>query len=179
MNKALFELLDEKDFKEITISEVCERANVNRSTFYAHYDNTLDLLLEAKDNFIAEFFSAYKLRRQDINNLSLEETNFITDEYLLPYLKFIKTNKKLYKIFMQNLNVMKPDDVMSSMLEAVFYPICKKHNVKDENIIDYMARYYLMGITSIILGWIERDCVDDYTLISEIITMCVRPQDRI
>lgn len=40
MDKALFALLEEKDFEFITIKEICKKAQVNRSTFYLHYDNT-------------------------------------------------------------------------------------------------------------------------------------------
>ena len=43
MNNALINLLDKKDFEDITVKEICQTASVNRSTFYLHYDNTYDL----------------------------------------------------------------------------------------------------------------------------------------
>ncbi len=42
MDKALIEMLEKKDFEYITIKEICEKAAVNRSTFYLHYENTSD-----------------------------------------------------------------------------------------------------------------------------------------
>lgn len=179
MHKSLFELLDEKDFAEINVKEICEKAKVNRSTFYAHYNNTRDLLLETKENFVKDFFSKFELKKETINELSPEDSNFITDKYLQPYLQFIKENKKFYKIFMQNLHVLEPDDVMTLLMDYVFIPILKKHNMNDENIIAYLARYYLTGITSIIGLWLGKDCIDDINLIIEIIIMCVRPNDKI
>ncbi|MGN1134205.1 MAG: TetR/AcrR family transcriptional regulator [Oscillospiraceae bacterium] len=44
MDEALLSILETKDFKYITIKEICERAGVNRSTFYLHYENIGDLL---------------------------------------------------------------------------------------------------------------------------------------
>ena len=41
-DKALLSLLETKPFEYITISEICEKAEVNRSTFYLHYENTSD-----------------------------------------------------------------------------------------------------------------------------------------
>lgn len=41
---SLIELLREKPLSAITVSEVCAKADVNRSTFYAHYDDLPDLL---------------------------------------------------------------------------------------------------------------------------------------
>ena len=36
---ALIELMGEKTFERITIKELCERADVNRTTFYLHYSD--------------------------------------------------------------------------------------------------------------------------------------------
>ena len=36
---ALVDLMREKTFEEIKVSEICARALVNRSTFYAHYED--------------------------------------------------------------------------------------------------------------------------------------------
>ena len=55
MDKALIELLEKKDFEYITIKEICEKAGVNRSTFYLHYENTVDLLREATQYIIDGF----------------------------------------------------------------------------------------------------------------------------
>ncbi|HAH60530.1 MAG TPA: TetR family transcriptional regulator, partial [Treponema sp.] len=48
MQNALIELVEQKKFDEITISDICRLAGVNRSTFYAHYSNKVELLEEAE-----------------------------------------------------------------------------------------------------------------------------------
>ncbi len=64
MNQALIELLNKKDFEFITIKEICEKAGVNRSTFYLHYETIGDLLDECLENtnkkFVAYFNKDYK-----------------------------------------------------------------------------------------------------------------------
>lgn len=47
MDEALIQLINEKDYDYITITEICKRAGVNRSTFYLHYETVDDLLKEA------------------------------------------------------------------------------------------------------------------------------------
>ena len=42
MDLALISLLKKKPFEYITVSEICETAGVNRSTFYLHYENIVD-----------------------------------------------------------------------------------------------------------------------------------------
>ena len=44
MDQALVELLKEKDFKYISVKEICAKAGVNRTTFYLHYETIADLL---------------------------------------------------------------------------------------------------------------------------------------
>ncbi len=43
--EALKELILEKEYDEITIQEIIDRANVGRSTFYTHYENKEQLLV--------------------------------------------------------------------------------------------------------------------------------------
>jgi AcrR family transcriptional regulator len=46
LREALGELIEEKDYDEITVEEITERANIGRATFYLHYKDKEDLLME-------------------------------------------------------------------------------------------------------------------------------------
>jgi AcrR family transcriptional regulator len=48
----LVELIKEKDYNGITVSDIIERANVGRSTFYAHYRDKDDLFVGELDRVI-------------------------------------------------------------------------------------------------------------------------------
>jgi AcrR family transcriptional regulator len=52
LSAALVELIREKDYKTITVNDIIERANVGRSTFYAHYKDNDDLFLGELDRVI-------------------------------------------------------------------------------------------------------------------------------
>lgn len=52
LNQAFLELLNEKGFQSITIQDITDRAEVNRATFYAHYEDKYDLL----DSYMREGF---------------------------------------------------------------------------------------------------------------------------
>ena len=47
LREALMSLLTEQGWDELSIREICERANVGRSTFYLHFDSKDDLLSES------------------------------------------------------------------------------------------------------------------------------------
>jgi len=52
LSEAMVELIREKDYHSITVADIIERANVGRSTFYAHFRDKDDLFLEQLDRVI-------------------------------------------------------------------------------------------------------------------------------
>ncbi|MEK3850480.1 TetR family transcriptional regulator [Paenibacillus sp. FSL R7-0340] len=44
IERALIELLQQHDFKDITIKKICDQSLIGRSTFYSHYLDKYDLL---------------------------------------------------------------------------------------------------------------------------------------
>ena len=50
MDEAFLELIEKKDFAYITVKEICEKAGVNRSTFYLHYETVSDVHKGAQTN---------------------------------------------------------------------------------------------------------------------------------
>ena len=69
MDEALIALLNEKDFEYITIKEICQKAGVNRSTFYLHYENTRDLLDETV-RYLIDRFRSYFPMEEDVRVFS-------------------------------------------------------------------------------------------------------------
>ena len=54
LKESLMALMEQKDITKITIKELCQRADVNRSTFYAHYRDQYDLLRQIEDDILEE-----------------------------------------------------------------------------------------------------------------------------
>ncbi len=174
MHDALIRILEKKELSDISVVEICTEAKVNRSTFYAHYANVYELLEEAYNEKLGLFFKAYKENR-DISERDDEDLIFISHEYLLPYLEFIKSNRRFFKVYMERLRSFNIDNIYKVLLERVFVPICKKMGLTDDKAINYLAKFYLQGINSVVLEWVADDCKDDTQFISDVIIRCVRP----
>lgn len=71
------EMLCEMDYKKITVKELCERARINKKTFYRYYDVLDDLLEETQNVFIQEY-----LKRVE-NYRIPEELDKINREFFL------------------------------------------------------------------------------------------------
>lgn len=59
MDEAFLALLEQKDFAYITVKELCQKAGVNRSTFYLHYETVGDLLAESVEYMHRQFMAQF------------------------------------------------------------------------------------------------------------------------
>ena len=176
MDEALITLLETKDFEYITIKEICNTAGVNRSTFYLHYENTSDLLKETTRYIIDKHFSYYKMDKEQMSlkfaSCKREALLFITDEYLTPYLTFIKENRRLFKVCIKQFHSMNMDEVYKRMFEHIFSPILYRFSVPEAE-HSYVMKFYLTGVFAVVMEWLDKNCTDDINTVIKVIIDCV------
>lgn len=175
MDEALLQLLEHKDFDYITVKEVCQKAGVNRSTFYLHYENMTDLLQESHDYILQQFNSKYDNVAIDKNYIltcPLEELYLIKPKYLVPYLEFIKEHKKVFLTMVNKPTTFAVDKYFDKMYEEVFYPILMRFGVPEKE-RRYLMAFCLSGIHSIIIQWVKNSCQDEVSFVADFIMKCV------
>ena len=179
MDKALISLLKEKDLEYITVKEICEKAGVNRSTFYLHYETVADLVNEAIETVNRRFMSYFadingieeKLDHTDLSNLVL-----VKQDYLYPYLRFVSENRDLYRAAFRNPKEMQANVKYGYIKKYIVEPILKRFGVPDAYWRYYIA-YYIDGTVAIIKEWLETECRDSVEMIAAVVEECVRPVD--
>lgn len=175
MDEAFLSLIEVKDFEYITVKEICNKAGVNRSTFYLHYDTMADLLEESIQYMHQKFtdtFSGKAKSLPDIGNCSKDELMLITPEYLEPYLAFIKENRKLYRAVLKHTQIFQADKTYQIMFQDIFSPILERFGISVSE-RQYHMLFFLNGIEGIILQWLKGDCSDSIGNIIRIIETCV------
>ncbi len=169
MDKALLSLLEKKDFAFITIQEICREAGVNRSTFYLHYQNIAELLEESvaymQHSFYAYFHEAHKNQ--------LLERDLISEEYLVPYLTYIREHQKLFQAAIRQNVLFQTEMQFQTLFETIFNPAMEKRHVPISK-RNYLVTFYLHGILAIIEEWLKTDCRDSIETITAIILQCAK-----
>ena len=168
MDEALLILLETKEFEFITVKEICQKAGVNRSTFYLHYENTTDLLAETIGYINKKINQTFSERIFNIQAANKEDLFFITPKYLIPYLELVKENKRIFKLIHDKPHLFKNKEFAERLYHDLFNVILTKYNVPD-NIKKYVFTYFTEGVLAVILKWLEYDCQDEIELISETI----------
>ena len=180
MDEALLALLEKKDLEYITVKEICHQAGVNRSTFYLHYETITDLVNETLEMINLRFLSYFPQQEAEVlgnmGSREREDLVLVTREYLLPYLRFIRDNKKVYRAAFRNPYSMQTHARYGELKQHILGPILERFEIPSAHRPYYMA-YYVEGIIAIVKEWLQQDCADEAEMIAHIIESCVRPRD--
>lgn len=144
---SLIELLQDKKIHQITVTDICKTANINRGTFYTHYKDAYDLLNSMEDELFEQIL------------VYIEETpveNY-KDTLLLKALELIKENKELCKILFCR-------QAESNIMDRIIFVANKAEinrlfgNLKVDNVfLDYFIKYSVGGVLAIVKTWLEND----------------------
>lgn len=176
MDKALLLLLEKKNYEYITVKEVCGKAGVNRSTFYLHYETMNDLLLESMEYLLRQmrdhFHQDSLISRERIENCPLRDLVLITSEYLMPYLEFVKENKKVFAAAISQPAAFQFNETFHKMNNEIFDPIMDRFHFPEWE-KKYRLAFYINGIFAVISTWIKGGCVEENGKIAELLIKCI------
>lgn len=153
-------LLEEKDIKKITVSEICKLSDINRATFYRYYLDVYDLLNKIQEDFITE-----------LKNASNNDNTYTVSTFSKELLNVFLENKELVRIlFNTNNNLYFLNDVLS-----VAYEKCKIKWLSDlpntsEEDMEYAAVFIFNGALGVINFWVKNEfdkSVDEISTIIE------------
>jgi AcrR family transcriptional regulator len=168
MDNALLELLQKKDYGYITVKEICEKAGVNRSTFYLHYETTDDLLKESLTFIFSKFKDKYAADlEQQLRGKSLEKLNLVTPEYIIPYLEFLSENKKLFMVAVNTPEAFGVKKQFDEIYSKIFNPILDSFGI-EQNERKYILAYHMSGMHAIIIEWIRGGCKEPFQYIANL-----------
>lgn len=146
---ALVDLMREKTFEEIKVSEICARALVNRSTFYAHYEDKYEFLVDFLDTF-KDSLTSY---------LDTNDNNLNTKEYYMEMLKLLLTHiedkKNIYSAIMVNNRNGVMMDIISDVVNKDIKKRVQESGLNKGTIpVDIVAKFYIGAITNVGIEWI-------------------------
>ncbi len=64
LKQSLLELMHDQPIEKITVKNICEKADINRGTFYAHYSDPYDLLTQIEDELFNEILKSVETSLQ-------------------------------------------------------------------------------------------------------------------
>ncbi len=159
LQAALVESMQSTHISKISVKSLCDMADVNRSTFYAHFKDQYDLLRgieqEALDNI-----------KQFLESQDFAVKRPISAQGLSSILEYVKENAAIFKALLSDN--CEPDIQREIMNLAQVLPI-PLYGDSGERVKDYLAVFGITGCISILQKWLEDGTPESTAEIAELV----------
>ena len=140
ISKAFVTLLQTKEINEISVTDICKLAKINRSTFYVNYLDIYDLADKIGQELEQEVSFLYQEEKDTQNN---------SNDFLKLF-KHIKDNQIFYNTYFK----LKMDQ--NFIIREYDYNLSKE--LYNDKYIDYHMEFFKAGLNAIIKKWLNSGC---------------------
>lgn len=154
---ALIRLMAKNNFEKIKVSDICEEALINRSTFYAHYEDKYDLLVDLFEDQTTTLLKEF----EDNENVSFSK------EYLMKLLSilmnYIDENRDLFYTILNNNRDGILIDFLIDAIEKDFSARLKNNHdmIVSDIPLNLVIKFYSGGLINVGIAWLTQK--DKYT----------------
>jgi AcrR family transcriptional regulator len=162
LKESFIKLLEKKALSQITIKEICEDADINRTTFYAHYNDQYDLLqkieTELLDNIKAHIAN-FNQANNNMNAVSIAEKIF----------EYLKENAKLCKLLLSERGDFSfQKQIMMLVYDMIITELTDNNKITKED-AEYIYSFTITGCVGIVQKWLDDDMKKSAHYMAEII----------
>lgn len=170
MQTALLKLMEEQELTDVTVMDICKEAQVNRTTFYSHYEDIYDLMEKVE-----------RMIRQELyDSLAAEGTamrNVFHHDYLLYFLRHIEKHQNFYRICLRHRVKFPLEEGFERLWKEVVIPQSCRNGVTDEQDMLYYLTFYQAGFTMVLRRWVEGGCPETPEKLCGLLLDCLPETD--
>lgn len=159
LRDGLVELMQENHISKISVTNLCQVADVHRSTFYSHYKDQYDLLRQLQEEVLSNV--GQHMNRQEVN-----ETLPVTEQKLISILEYGKKNSELISVLLSDNS----DDMFQKrIMEFVdLIPIPKNEGVSPR-VREYIVLFGVSGTIEVIKRWLNNGAKESTKTLAHLI----------
>jgi AcrR family transcriptional regulator len=162
IRNALSELIEQKGYDNIAITDITTKADINRGTFYLHYVDKYDLLEKIENEVIQELKDSID-RTNNIDVVSIDFVNNIysVDEpmpFMIRVFEYIKENSAFMKAILGPKGDPKFSAKIKELIETSLFEDKLIKTFKKENMLvpqEYFISYVLSAHLGVIQQWLQ------------------------
>ncbi|MBQ8228960.1 MAG: TetR/AcrR family transcriptional regulator [Clostridia bacterium] len=151
LKDSLISALQKKPIEKITVKELCEKADVNRGTFYAHYSDQFDLYNSLVKEFLSEAISMTE-GIMDPNEKVHDKIKIASRIF-----KYVKDNCDLAKVLLNGTSVFgydKYNDLFNEMVHKVYLDEVKRQ-VSNDRFVDMVYQFVAVANITLLKYWVN------------------------
>lgn len=149
LKDSLIALLKKKPISSITVKEICEQADINRSTFYSHYNDQFDLLEKIEEEVIADinaYLDQYNFTRDEESQQMIEKLlEYVASKFDICYTLLIKNRDHSFEKRVMDL------------ARKYLIKNWPDHYKAETTLSDYGGTFVISGSIYVIKHWMENN----------------------
>lgn len=157
-----------KPVSKITVREICDKAQINRSTFYAHYLDVYDVVDKVERTMSEELTKSF------IQELDEGKDMASCFEALFA---FVRKHKAFYRLYFNTTGRSKAIgiawDLLHNRTDALSY---KELGYLSEEELKYHGEFFITGMSAMLHRWVERECPETPRELFDILKRHYTPQ---
>lgn len=147
LKQSLFELMRSKPVAKITVTEICERAGLNRATFYAHYTDPTDLL--------------HSIERELIDDVTCKVTPALAArgvnlrEALISIFEYVRANAEACRILLSDSADTGFQSQIVRVVERQYIEYWRAASIGSRYDAEYVYTFIALGSVGVIRKWLD------------------------
>ncbi|MEA4921161.1 MAG: TetR-like C-terminal domain-containing protein [Clostridiaceae bacterium] len=163
LKDSLIKLMQTNPISKISVKMLCEDADINRSTFYSHFDDQYDLLRWIEHGVIADF-NAY------INEHMLRRETKTTILILKQLLDYAAEDIDLFKVLLSNNGDTEFHEDLMSLVQGKLISDLRAEKNLSERSAEYLKIFVLATALQIVQKWLQDGMIESNQEIAELIS---------
>ncbi len=150
LKESFINLLEKKDLSQISIKEICEDADINRATFYAHYSDQYDLLKKIEEELLENvkvYIAEFDMTKDEMDSVFLAEKIF----------EYLKENARVCKLLLSKHGDFEfQKEIMVLVYDKIISELTGNHKLTMED-AEYVYSFTITGSVGIVQKWLDDD----------------------
>ena len=149
IRQAFYETLKEKSFEKITVTDIVKKADINRSTFYAHYPDVMGLLDEIQEEIL-------DYTQKFMGEIDFSDFFDNPKPYLQNIVKLVSENNELYRLLMTSAMAAKQLDKLKYILiDRTIKTLDAPSMFRTPFEMEFAVRFFMGGIVDVYTQWLS------------------------
>lgn len=168
IRECVYRLLQEKPVEQITIGEICQKVGINRSTFYAHFQDVYEVMELINEELNEELVEQYQRKALADQSEGMGPLDLNRRDYMLIHLEHLRKYDWFYLMLLRDPSNILMQQSIRALQKDISDPLLRQVGVDEKDAI-YYFRFVTAGFFAVIQQWLEGGCREEPERIAMII----------
>ena len=167
LTQALTELMQQKQIKDITVTELTEKADMNRGTFYLYYKDIFDMLEKIEDGLFEALDEIVSLHEHD--DVARQTTPILLDLF-----HFIEDNQEMCRVLLSPHGDMNFLHRLNKVVREKCLQMWPNEADKKDSTFEYHYSFVVYGCVGVFRAWLNGKCQEPAEKMAEMADAMIR-----